>query len=453
MKLRRLRYPSKEASEFIDLLRARRDLDTVEPSPETLRKSEEVFGKALSPLEVVRRVLQDVKSEGDEALQRYCKAFDGISLSSDQFRVKKSILKNAFNNLDKSLRSSLLKARENIETCQKALLPPDVGLEPSPGIVLETRFVPLRRAGIYVPGGTASYPSSVLMNVVPAMVAGVKDVAVFTPPEPKDALLAACYMAGVDEVYRIGGAQAVAAMAYGTETIGAVDFIAGPGNLFVSLAKREVFGHVGIDMFAGPSEVMVIADAGQNPVWIAADMLAQAEHDPLASAVLATPHENLADGVEGAIDNLLARHSRGDIARKSLERFGAVVITDDLMQAAHLANDLAPEHLEIVTESPRTLLPAISSSGAVFIGATTPEPVGDYIAGPSHTLPTGGTARFSSGLSALTFMRRMSVVQYAEDAMEDAGKDIITLAESEGLPYHAESIRVRLDKDNGKGKR
>ena len=302
------------------------------------------------------------------------------------------------------------------------------------------------RVGIYVPGGTAAYPSSVLMNAVPASVAGVGEIIMMVPPKNgkiNPYVLIAAKLAGVSKIYKIGGAQAIAAMAFGTETIPRVDKITGPGNIFVTLAKKAVYGHVDIDMLAGPSEILIVADESADPVYTAADMLSQAEHDMLASSIVITDSQELADKLEKEVEKQLAQLPRQEIARASLDKNGLIIVADDIMQAVEFANVSAPEHMELLTKEPFKLLPYVRHAGAVFLGAYSPEPLGDYFAGPNHVLPTGGTARYYSVLNVETFMKRTSIISYTQPALMDVGDDVIRLAEAEGLQAHANAIRVR----------
>jgi len=404
-----IKWPSDEAERFVSALHRRQSAEETRTGEEAQKRTEKVFGEALAPAEAVRRIISDVRRDGDAAIERYTRHFDGMELAASDFRIVETELEDALRTAPKELVDALTLARNNITRYEIELIErcgEEMRLPLDGGGFVGARFVPFASAGIYVPGGSAAYPSSVLMNALPAIVAGVKRVAVFTPPEVPQSVLAACALAGVREVYRIGGVQAIAAMAYGTESIRPVDIAAGPGNIFVSLAKKQVYGDVAVDMIAGPSEVLIIADDGADAADAAADMLAQAEHDAAASALLVTASASLADAVAAEIAEQLAALPRKDIAAAALASFGAALIVDGIDAACEAANAVAPEHLEIMTAEPEALLPLITRAGAVFLGRWTPEAVGDYVAGPSHTLPTGGRARFSSGLSALTAQNR-----------------------------------------------
>jgi len=401
-----------------------------------------------SPLESVRKVLDAVRSRGDDAVAEYTRAFDRVTLRPEEFRVARSDIDQAVRDLSPECRQAIERAVENIRRYQTATLAPDPKEISADGRRLAMTYRPLRRVGLYVPGGATAYPSSVLMAAVPAQVAGVPEIVVVSPPAERGQIrrpiLAACGLAGITEVYRIGGVQAVAALAYGTPTIPPVDKIVGPGNQFVQLAKKEVQGVVDIDMFAGPSEVLVIADRSADPRLVAADLLSQAEHNP-GCAILVTDDPSLLARAEAELDRQLRDLALGEMVRAALERFSALVLVRDIDEACRVANYLAPEHLQILTARPRDLLPKIQSAGAVFLGPWTPVAVGDYIAGPSHTLPTGGTARFASGLSANDFRRRMSVIEYSRQALEADAPMIEALADLENLEAHARSVRARLD--------
>ena len=418
-------------------------------SPADREKTVSVFGEPLSPVEAVRKILRDVGERGDAAVAEYTRKLDGAALTPDRFAVPQKEIAAAYDSVSDDLKAALAKAGDNIRRFQEQIkLASPAPVRNAEGGTISVQYRPLRRVGIYVPGGRAAYPSTVLMTAIPAGVAGVDEIAIVTPCRPdgevRPETLAAAHVAGVTEIYRIGGAQAIAALAYGTETIPRVDKIVGPGNIFVTLAKREVYGEVDLDMLAGPSEVLVVADGAANPRFIAADLLSQAEHDP-AAAVLLTPDEDIARRTLEEIEKQLADLSRAAAARECLERYGFIGVTRDLDQAVRLANQFAPEHLELAVEGPEKLLPRIRSAGAVFLGAYTPEPVGDYLAGPSHVLPTGGTARFFSGLSVNDFLRRSSVVSYSKDALRRAAPGVETLARAEGLDAHARAAAIRFE--------
>jgi histidinol dehydrogenase len=417
--------------------------------------TKKVFGEALPPVRVVERICADVRERGLPAVLHYTEQLDHVSLTADNLRVGSRELAEAHAGADPSFLEVIRRVRQNILSFQLGLLHRDAVLSVAGSHELCMRYRPVRRVGICVPGGAAAYPSTVLMTVCPAQAAGVREIALVVPPTPQGAfnrdLLATCRELGVEEVYRVGGAQAVAALAYGVEGIAPVDMIVGPGNLFVTLAKRQVFGQVAIDMLAGPSEVVVLADDSANPEYIAADLIAQAEHAPGAS-LLITWHEPLIDQVAAAINRQINELVRGELAADSLERFGALILARDANEAVTCVNQLAPEHLHIETEEPQALADQVPNAGAIFLGHDTPVALGDYVAGPSHVLPTGGTARFASGLSANDFLRRSSVLSFTKAGLERVAQDVRVLAEKEGLTGHAASVDRRLqnwaDKDS-----
>jgi histidinol dehydrogenase len=394
----------------------------------------------------VEAILNQVRSEGDRALLALSERFDGVR--PEPLRIPPAALAAAWQACEPALQRSLELAHERILDFHRRQLPADLDVIGPHGERLGRRWRPVQRAGLYVPGGRASYPSTVLMNAVPARVAGVERLVMVTPPGPdgmpNPTVLAAAHLAGVSEVYRVGGAQAVAALAYGTESIPRVDVISGPGNLYVTLAKKAVYGQVAIDSLAGPSEVLVIADHTAAPAQVAADLLAQAEHDPLAAAILLTTSEELATAVPAALEQQLAGHPRAEITRAAIRDWGLIVHCDSLETAAELCDCFAPEHLELLVEDPEPLAACIQHAGAIFMGPFTPEAVGDYLAGPNHTLPTSGTARFAGALCVETFLRHTSLIRFNRAALEATGPAVITLAESEGLHSHAESVRCRL---------
>ena len=395
----------------------------------------------------VHAILDDVRARGDAALIELTLRYDRVKLSAGTLRVDESEIAAAEPQCCAAAREALDIAAARIEAYHARQLPRDEWFTDETGASLGWRWTPLDSVGIYVPGGTARYPSSVLMNALPARLAGVGRIVMTTPAGERgiDPLtLAAARRAGVHEIYRVGGAQAVGALAFGTQSIAAVDKIVGPGNAYVAAAKREVFGAVGIDSIAGPSEILVIADASANAAWIAADLLSQAEHDVLSQSVLITDDETLATAVCGAVERALASLPRRDIAEASWRDFGAIIVVESLEQAAKLANRLAPEHLELVVADPQRLAGRISHAGAIFFGAHTPEAMGDYIAGPNHVLPTGRSARFSSGLSVLDFMKRTTLLSCPASSLEALGPHAMNLAEAEGLQAHARSIEIRL---------
>lgn len=397
--------------------------------------------------ERVQNIIENVRKDGDKALYRYAEAFDGVKLAS--LKVTAAEIDEAYARVDKEFIAIMEKAASNIREFHSKQVRKDYRMERG-GAVLGQRFIPVACAGLYVPGGTASYPSTVLMNAVPAKIAGVKRIVMCTPPDKSgkiaDAILAAAKVAGVDEVYKSGGAQAVAAMAYGTESIPRTDKIVGPGNVYVATAKKLVQGVVGIDMIAGPSEILVIADDSARADYVAADMLSQAEHDKRATAILITPSERLAEEVSKEIENALKKLKREEIARVSIENNGKIIISEDLSEAVRISNELAPEHLELSVEEPEKLLPEVTSAGSVFLGHFTPEAVGDYFAGSNHTLPTSGTARFSSPLSVDDFVKKSQYISYSKAALDEIAPSVMRFAEAEGLTAHAASVGIRYGK-------
>lgn len=415
-------------------------------SPRGRELTQAVFGKPLTPVQVVETICRDVQTEGTTALLRYTRALDGAELTGETLRVPAADLVAAHAAADPKFLQSIRRIRDNIVQFQTAIRHGDISIEPRPGVRLTQRYVPLRRIGICVPGGAAAYPSTVLMTAVPAQVAGVHEIAVVAPPTPfgayNDDMLATCHELGLTEVYRCGGAQAVAAMAYGCDAIAAVDKIVGPGNLFVALAKKHVFGTVDIDSFAGPSEVIVLADETASPSFVAADLLAQAEHSP-GSAILITWHPQLIEQVQAELTAQLTNLQRSDLVRDALADFGALILVRDADQACALTDSFAPEHLHIETVSPGDLIAKVRNSGAAFLGHHTPVALGDYAAGPSHVLPTGGTCKWAEGLSVNSFLRSGSVTSFAADATHAIAPDVIRLAEKEGLTAHANSVAIR----------
>ncbi|MBF0558467.1 MAG: histidinol dehydrogenase [Nitrospirae bacterium] len=390
----------------------------------------------------VQAILADVKKKGDAAVEKYTRKFDGHDLPMS---IKKAEInryaRKAEKNIVKALEIAAARIRKFHEKQKEESWTYKVK-----GEVLGQIIRPLGRAGVYVPGGKASYPSTVLMNVIPAQVAGVKEICLCVPTpkgEINPYVMAAIELLGVREVYRIGGAQAIGAMAYGTKTVGKVDKIVGPGNIYVALAKKKVYGEVAIDMIAGPSEILIIADKTANPAFVAADMISQAEHDELASCILITDSERLTHEVVCELEVQIKSLKRMEIAKKSLKRFGAIILTDDLGKAAAIADDIAPEHLEIMTQHPENLLDYIHNAGAVFLGAWTPEPLGDYVAGPNHTLPTCGTARFSSPLGVYDFIKRTSLLQFDRKSFMLISDTVTAIADVEGLEAHANTVRIR----------
>ena len=397
----------------------------------------------------VKEVVERVRKEGDPAVLAYTEKFDRVSLTLKDIRVTPDEIKNAYNRVEPKKVDALRLAAQNIRAFHEKQKISSWVSQEADGVILGQLARPIRSVGVYVPGGKACYPSSVLMNVIPAKVAGVEQL-VMCSPVPGGSLnpyiLVAADIAGVSEIYKIGGAQAVAAMAYGTATVPKVDKIVGPGNIYVATAKRYVFGQVDIDMIAGPSEVLVIADDSAEPSFVAADLLSQAEHDELASAILVTDSRTLADKVNAEIERQLANLARKEIARKALDRFGAIVLVKDLREAAEVSNSIAPEHLELSVEKPFELLARIRNAGAIFLGHFTPESVGDYVAGPNHVLPTGGTARFFSPLSTDSFMKKSSLIFYTKEGLDKVGEAVTQIADVEGLEAHGNTIRVRMAK-------
>ena len=393
----------------------------------------------------VEEILAAVREKGDAALLDFTERFDRVRLTAGELAVSSAEMEAALGAVGEATVRALRYAAERIERFHR---------ECAPRSWLGQEVRPLDRVAVYVPGGRAAYPSTVLMTVIPARVAGVREIVLVSPPRRDKSLdpavLAAARVAGVTEAYRVGGAQAVAALAYGTETIRRVDKIVGPGNIYVALAKSRVFGDVGIDMVAGPSEVVVVAEAGADPSWVAADLLAQAEHDPMARAVLLTPSTALIDGVAAEVERQLARLPRKEIAGAALKSHGALVLTRSLEEAVEIANLLAPEHLELQVTDPESWLARVRNAGAVFLGSYTPEVIGDYVAGPNHVLPTGGTARFASALSTEDFVKRLSVIEYARAGLAEAGPHVAELARVEGLDGHAAAAAVRIENTGGR---
>jgi len=396
----------------------------------------------------VREILHHVKQQGDRALVTLTKKFDRVRLAPKTLQVSKAEMVAALDSLSRSERVALLTAAKRITTFHQKQRQTSWTYRDPLGVTLGQVVTPLERAGVYVPGGKAAYPSSVLMNIIPAKVAGVKEVIAVSPPSPQGyhpGILAAAHIAGADAFFRIGGAQAVAALAYGTQTVPRVDKIVGPGNIYVATAKRLVFGQVDIDMIAGPSEVLVIADESASPTYVAADMLSQAEHDELAAPLCLTTSEPMALAVAQALTEQLATLKRHDIAAAAVKNFGAVIIARDRAEVIQLANAIAPEHLELAVKNPRTWMKEVRHTGAIFLGHLSTEPFGDYMAGPNHVLPTGGTARFSSPLGVYDFLKRASVIEVSPRAIAKLGPQVIRLAEMEGLEAHARAVQYRLN--------
>ena len=397
----------------------------------------------------VDAVLAEVKANGDAALKAYTKRFDGVEL--ENLQVTDAELETAWNSLDTEFIKTLEMAAENIRHFHERQVHKDFVLTDKPGILMGQRYTPIEKVGICVPSAPAAFPSTILMNVIPAKIAGVKEIVVVTPPDKDGHIsaeaLAAAKIAGADKIFKIGGAQAVAALAYGTESVPRVDKVVGPGGIFVATAKRKVFGQVAIDMIAGPSEILVLADGKSDPVWVAADLLSQAEHDVLASAVLVTDSQELAEQVRQELEVQLESLPRREIARKSIDENGKIIVTDSLDKAAEAANRIAPEHLELSVEAPYALLPRIRNAGAIFLGHFSPEPLGDYLAGPNHVLPTSGTARFFSPLSVDDFVKKSSIICCTREELEKVSDQVILLAKQEGLDAHANAVAIRFGKE------
>ncbi|MCA0172750.1 histidinol dehydrogenase [Bacillus sp. RAR_GA_16] len=397
--------------------------------------------------QAVLSILSQVKETGDQAVKENTKKFDGANL--EELRVSAEEIEKAYRDLSDELITTIRQAAMNIQTFHERQRRQSWFTTAEDGTMLGQKVTPLDSVGVYVPGGKAAYPSSVLMNVIPAIAAGVKRIAMVTPPDAEgnvpSGVLVAANEVGVTEIFKVGGAQAVAALAYGTETIAPVDKIVGPGNIFVALAKREVFGIVDIDMIAGPSEIVVLADEHANPAYVAADLLSQAEHDERASAVLVTTSATLAERVQEEVKQQLVELPRAEIAATSIEDYGMIYVVNHLAEAVEAVNELAPEHLEIMVEEPMTLLGKIRHAGAIFLGPYSSEPVGDYFAGPNHVLPTNGTARFSSPLSVDDFIKKSSVISYSKEALRQNGNSIVALAKLEGLDAHAKAVELRLE--------
>lgn len=432
--------------ETVEKLLKKPAFDQVELNPRIREANKQLFGADLTAAEIVDRIVGDVRRDGDEAVIKYTKLIDRTEFTPEEFVVTEAEYEAAYQEADPAVVDSLRKAAENVRRYHQEQKPNSWMTYRDKGSILGQSVIPLDRVGIYVPGGTAAYPSSVIMNAMPAVVAGVKEIIMMVPPKNgkiNPYVLVAAKEAGVSKIFKIGGAQAIAAMAFGTETIPRVDKITGPGNIFVTLAKKAVYGHCDIDMLAGPSEILIVADKTADPAYTAADMLSQAEHDMLASSIVITDSPELAEKVAVEAEKQLKVLPREEITRASLDRNGMIIITEDIMQAVELANVSAPEHMEVLTEQPFQLLPYIRHAGAVFLGAYSPEPLGDYFAGPNHVLPTGGTARYYSVLNVETFMKRTSIISYAQEQLDAVSDDVIRLAEAEGLQAHANAVKLR----------
>ncbi len=397
---------------------------------------------------IVKNLLDEIKNEGNVALKEHITKFDRWTPANDEaLEVSVTSMREAYENIDATLRDALHMAYDRIESYHQKLMPKSwIDFEKT-GSILGQKVTAVDRAGLYIPGGKAAYPSSLLMNAIPAIVAGVEEIVVCTPTpddEINELLLAACHLCKITKVYKVGGASAIGAMAYGTQSIPKVDVITGPGNIFVATAKKLVYGEVNIDMIAGPSDIGILADESAREDFVAMDLLSQAEHDEMASSILITTDASLAPRVSDKVEEFLKTLSREEIARKSIEERGAIIVTQSMDEAIELMNQIAPEHLEVITKSPMDLLPKIKHAGAIFLGAYTPEPIGDYIAGPNHTLPTGGTAKFYSPLSVDHFLKKSSIISMSREGLDEIGEACALIANTEGLTAHEESVRIRL---------
>ncbi|MCG3689512.1 histidinol dehydrogenase [Aliarcobacter butzleri] len=415
---------------------------------------ESILARAKSDIKgvssIVSNIIDEIVNEGNIALKRHIEKFDKWQVKSDEeLLISQDDMEKAYLNIDEKLRLALHTAFNRIKAYHEKQLPKSWIDFESNGTILGQKVTPVDRAGLYIPGGKAAYPSSLLMNAIPALVAGVKEIVVCTPTpnnEVNELLLAACHLCKVSKVYKVGGASAIAAMAYGTQTISKVDVITGPGNIFVATAKKLVFGEVNIDMIAGPSEIGILADETAKPHYLAIDLLSQAEHDEMASSIMITTCDEVANLTSNEVEEYLKTLSRETIARKSIDERGAIIVASNMEEAIELMNEIAPEHLEVMTKNPFELLPFIKHAGAIFLGENTPEPIGDYIAGPNHTLPTGSTAKFYSPLNVENFMKKSSIINFSKNAINELGEACAILADTEGLTAHAKSVRVRLEK-------
>ena len=414
--------------------------------------NDSIFARAVPGMNVeavVTDIIDTVRREGDRALYAYCEKFDKCTLTALQ--VTQEEIDGAFAAVNPGFLEILRKAAANIRRFHERQVRNSFILNDVPGVVVGQKIIPVDRAGLYVPGGTAAYPSTVLMDSIPAKIAGVREVVMVTPPNAQGninpVILAAAKIAGVDRIFKVGGAQAIAALAYGTDSIPKVDKIVGPGNAFVAEAKKQVFGRVSIDMIAGPSEILIVADGASNPRHLAADLLSQAEHDTMASAVLITDSGNLAQAVQAELEVQIPKLERADIARASIDGNGKVIVADNLMQAIEIANEIAPEHLELCVDNPFDYLDSIRHAGSIFMGRNCPEALGDYFAGPNHTLPTSGTAKFSSPLGVDDFIKKVQYTYYTRDALKRVAEDVATFAKAEGLTAHAKSATIRTEDD------
>ena len=395
----------------------------------------------------VKEILQNVKQNGDKALFEYTAKFDGVEL--EKLQVSQEEIEDAYNEIDGELRSALIKAEKNIRKFHEKQKHNSFIDNDKSGVIVGQIVRAIEKVGIYVPGGTAAYPSTVLMNAVPAKIAGVEEIVMVTPPmkngKINPVILAAARVAGVDKIFKIGGAQSVAALSYGTESVPNVYKIVGPGNIYVAMAKKMVYGEVDIDMVAGPSEILVVADETANSRYVAADLLSQAEHDRLASSILVTTSEDVAKDVQKELERQLELLSRNEIAKESIENYGKIILVDDIDSALVISNTIAPEHLELMVENPFEIVNKVKNAGAIFMGKYSPEPLGDYFAGPNHTLPTSGTAKFSSPLSLDDFVKKSSLIYYSREALKEVKDDIVCIAENEGLDAHANTLKIRFE--------
>ena len=398
---------------------------------------------------IVTGIIDEIVEEGNEALKRHISKFDNWEVKDDnELLISTSDMEKAYNNIDEKLKQALHTAYDRIKKYHEKQLPKSWIDFESNGTILGQKVSAVDRAGLYIPGGKAAYPSSLLMNAIPAIVAGVEEIVVCTPTpdnEVNELLLAACHLCGIKKAYKVGGASAIAAMAYGTQTIPKVDVITGPGNIFVATAKKLVFGEVNIDMIAGPSEIGILADSTAKPKYLAIDLLSQAEHDEMASSIMITTDEEIAEQTSVEVEKYLKTLERETIARTSIDNRGVIIVTASMEEAIKLMNEIAPEHLEVMTANSFELLPYIKHAGAIFLGENTPEPIGDYIAGPNHTLPTGSTAKFYSPLNVENFMKKSSIINFSKNAINELGEACALLADTEGLTAHAQSVRVRLE--------
>ena len=414
--------------------------------------SDEIFARVVPQVnvqDIVADIVANVRKNGDAALRDYTKRFDGADL--DSLQVSEAEIEEAVNAVDPQFLDVLQTAAKNIRKFHEKQVRNSFIINDEPGIVMGQKVISVDRAGLYVPGGTAAYPSTVLMDAIPAKIAGVPQVVMVSPPNKEGkinpVILAAAYVAGVDKIFKVGGAQAIAALAYGTETIPKVDKIVGPGNAFVAEAKKQVFGAVSIDMIAGPSEILIVADATADPRYVAADLLSQAEHDKLASAVLVTDSMALAEAVQAELEVQIPLLARADIARASIDNNGKIIVAENLTVVLEIANEIAPEHLELCVDNPFDYLDGIRHAGSIFMGKHCPEALGDYLAGPNHTLPTSGTAKFSSPLSVDDFVKKTQYTYFTKDALARVGRDVAYFAEQEGLTAHAKSAVIRLEEE------